>query len=202
MNTNDLRVIKTQNNIETTFLVLLQKKNFNEITIKEICHHAQCSRNTFYLHYGYKEALFNTIVNKCIADITNSFSPIISSPDELTETMIDTYIERFLSGIQKQSSTIRVISNSDVGNILINKLSDELYVKLRESSSTLSKAPSYSDEYQLFCKFTAHGFVAFTIHWINNTNLEFKKAKHILRNLMESSMKSGVEYLSGKNRLP
>lgn len=200
MNLNDLRVVKTKNNIETTFLSLLQKKQFNEITVKEICHLAQCSRNTFYLHYGYKEALFNSIIENCIADITDSFSPIINSPDELSEVMIDSYIKRFLNGIQKQREIIRVISTSDMRNTLINKLSDELYVKLRESSSTLSKSAALSDEYQLFCKFTAHGFVAFSIHWVNNTNLDFEKAKYILRGLMESSMKSGAEYLSGNNQ--
>lgn len=198
MNINDLRVVKTQKNIESVFLTLLQEKNFNEITIKEICSLAQCSRNTFYLHYGYKEALFDSIVDKCIADITDGFSLIIRSPEELSEAIVDSYIERFLTGIRKQGDIIRVISKSDIGNTLINKLSEEIYLKIMESSSSLSKASSYSDEYQLFCKFTAHGFVAFSIHWLNNTSLNFKTAKSILRDLMDSSMKSGAEYLSGK----
>lgn len=199
MNVNDLRVVKTKNNIENAFLSLLQEKKLNEITIKDICYYAQCSRNTFYLHYGYKEALFNSIVHKCITGITDSFSPIINSPDELSEAVIDTYIEKFLKGILKQRTVICIISKSDMGSALINQLSSELYIKLKESSSILSKASADSDGYQLFCKYTAHGFVAFSIYWLNHTNLDFEEAKYILRNLMYSSMKSGAEYLLEKN---
>ncbi len=57
----DKRIIKTKNNIKQTFIKMLSKKSFEEITIKELCEAAQTSRITFYTHYSDKAELANDI---------------------------------------------------------------------------------------------------------------------------------------------
>lgn len=54
MNQQDLRVIKTKKNIEQSFLRLLEKRSFSEITVQNILDEALINRSTFYKHYSDK----------------------------------------------------------------------------------------------------------------------------------------------------
>ncbi|MBO4872803.1 MAG: TetR/AcrR family transcriptional regulator [Lachnospiraceae bacterium] len=51
MNENDLRVIKTRENIEKAFFQLLSEKPLDKITVVELAHAARIHKSTFYLHY-------------------------------------------------------------------------------------------------------------------------------------------------------
>lgn len=59
MNTNDIRYIKTHNNINDAVVSLLRQKKFDKISVKDICDTAKISRGTFYLHYVDKYDLVN-----------------------------------------------------------------------------------------------------------------------------------------------
>ncbi len=51
MNKNESRYFNTAIKMDEAFLSLLEKKEFEYITIKEICDAAGVNRSTFYLHY-------------------------------------------------------------------------------------------------------------------------------------------------------
>lgn len=57
----DLRVIKTDRNIKSTFIKLLNKKDFASITVQDILDEALINRTTFYKHYADKYDLAETI---------------------------------------------------------------------------------------------------------------------------------------------
>ncbi|MFR3499427.1 MAG: TetR family transcriptional regulator [Paraclostridium bifermentans] len=58
---NDLRIIKTNNNIRNTFVQLLNEKDFNSITVKDILDRALINRSTFYKYYTDKYNLAEVI---------------------------------------------------------------------------------------------------------------------------------------------
>lgn len=60
----DLRVLKTQQAINTSFLSLFDTNEFDKITVKDITTEAQVGRKTFYLHYLDKYDLLDNIVDK------------------------------------------------------------------------------------------------------------------------------------------
>jgi len=62
----DLRIIKTENNIRTTFIQLLSEKDFNSITVQDILDRALINRSTFYKHYTDKYNLAETIAENFI----------------------------------------------------------------------------------------------------------------------------------------
>lgn len=64
MNENDLRVIKTRENIETTFLKLLDQKSFSQITVGELISACRISKGTFYYHYRDKYDLAEKLLKK------------------------------------------------------------------------------------------------------------------------------------------
>lgn len=64
MNQNDLRVIKTKQNIENSFVSLLEQKDFHKITVQDILDKALINRTTFYKHYADKYQLACTICDR------------------------------------------------------------------------------------------------------------------------------------------
>lgn len=65
----DRRIIKSQKAIQSTFLSMLIKDGFDEITVKKITEQADISRKTFYLHYLDKYDLLDKIVNKKLEEL-------------------------------------------------------------------------------------------------------------------------------------
>lgn len=68
----DKRVIRTKRTIKETLVKLLQKTQFEHITVKTICDEACTSRITFYNYYSDKYALveemFEDYMNEALAD--------------------------------------------------------------------------------------------------------------------------------------
>ena len=57
----DLRTIKTQQNIQSHFLKLLETYNFKDITIKSLINECKINRSTFYRNYEDKYDLIYKI---------------------------------------------------------------------------------------------------------------------------------------------
>ena len=51
MNKNESKYFNTARRMDEALIALLEKKDFEYITIKEICETAKVNRSTFYLHY-------------------------------------------------------------------------------------------------------------------------------------------------------
>lgn len=57
----DKRIIKTKKSLKNAMIEMLGKKDFEHITITELCRKAEVSRITFYSHYNDKYALLDDI---------------------------------------------------------------------------------------------------------------------------------------------
>lgn len=72
----DLRVTKTKQNINKAFMVILSKKPFEKITIKELSNLACINKSTFYLHYkdiyDLRESVEDEFVALCVNEISDS----------------------------------------------------------------------------------------------------------------------------------
>ncbi len=59
---NDLRVLRTQRDIQAGFIKVLQTEPFEKVTINDICAAGMVGRSTFYHHYPDKYALLEELV--------------------------------------------------------------------------------------------------------------------------------------------
>lgn len=64
MNSNDLRVQKTVENIYRAFYELTEEKDYSEITVKELSERAKINKKTFYRHYSSLDNLLAEIYSK------------------------------------------------------------------------------------------------------------------------------------------
>lgn len=61
---NNKRHLATLQRIAEAFVVLLQNKSLQEVTVLDICELAQINRSTFYAHYDDASALANAFCEK------------------------------------------------------------------------------------------------------------------------------------------
>ena len=59
---NDLRVTKTLEAIDTTFRAMMLEKGFSAITVKELCERARINKKTFYRYYETLEDLMAEVM--------------------------------------------------------------------------------------------------------------------------------------------
>ncbi|HVI41189.1 MAG TPA: TetR/AcrR family transcriptional regulator [Anaerovoracaceae bacterium] len=62
MNENDPRVIRTRHLLLDAFIVLVRKKDFTSISVKDIAEYAQVNRATFYAHFQDKYDILEYMV--------------------------------------------------------------------------------------------------------------------------------------------
>ena len=70
MNKSESKYFNTAVRMDKAFLELLSKKDFEYITVKEICEKAGVNRSTFYLHYE----TIGDLLEECISYVNEHFS--------------------------------------------------------------------------------------------------------------------------------
>ena len=99
MNRSESKYFNTALLMDEALLSLLEKKDFEFITIKEICEKAGVNRSTFYLHYETP----NDLLAECLEYVNKQFlSSFPQKPDS------------FISGIDRVPLSELVLVNSEM----------------------------------------------------------------------------------------
>lgn len=116
----DLRTIKTKNNLYDALILLMKQTNFENIKVADICKHALVNRSTFYNHYQDKYDLLDDLLTDLKNRIfnLNNYQDIKSYYLSFFSTLLD-YIDE-----HKKSFTDILVNNKNsiMIDILLNKL--------------------------------------------------------------------------------
>lgn len=74
MNKNESKYFKSAEKMHNALITLLNKKDFELITVKEICEQAEVNRSTFYLHYDNSYDLLKETIEAVYKDFFSRFS--------------------------------------------------------------------------------------------------------------------------------
>lgn len=74
MNKNESRYFKSAEKMHTALISLIENKDFELITVKEICAEAGVNRSTFYLHYDNTNDLLRETIEAAYKDFFSRFS--------------------------------------------------------------------------------------------------------------------------------
>lgn len=164
----------TQKKIFDTTLVLIGKKGYQKVTIREICQSAQISIGTFYLYFSSKDDIliesFNRLDYKVtIPDRSDSLSTISWICDYFC-----IYIENMISSFDK--SLLREIFRIHLtsGN---NEFLSERRPMVRIITQTLKKEKEENrllteDSPDILCQ-KIHMFLqSYLFHWLSDNNVE------------------------------
>lgn len=129
INKNDLRYIKTERNIEETYLALKMKSK-KLIKVNDLCKAALINKTTFYSHYETMESLHSHICKKTI-------SQILANCPHIEDAFNDTasFVLSLMSLLGESSTVIEKLFGNDE-NLIINEVEEfllNLYLHKYES---------------------------------------------------------------------
>ena len=173
MNKNESKYFNTAIRMDEALITLLEKKDFEYITIKEICDTAGVNRSTFYLHYENTSDLLNEttryIIDKHLAyyDIDKSRISLRFEACKREDLLFitDEYLTPYLTFI-KDNQRIFKVSIKQFHSMNM----DEVYIKMFEHifSPILACFGVPETERSYVMKFYLTGVFAIIMEWLNN----------------------------------
>ncbi len=112
----DRRTVYTRKAIQDAFLRVKQAKEYNAITVADICRTAEISRGTFYAHFGNIAEVLDAVLDGALADM-NYLQEYLSAPQP------DAKCAHPFCRFVRNSKELRCILFDDaLGPIVIKKL--------------------------------------------------------------------------------
>ena len=143
----DARILRSKRDLADSLETLLEKKNYDDITIKEICEGALVSKLTFYNNFYDKNELLKFMFTRRVKELSikiNSLFPTKKSGNEVYKDVIKIIIHYFYENkdfyrkvmkVEDQNSFINhfrdIVSplmEEDIREILGEKTDAEFYV--------------------------------------------------------------------------
>lgn len=195
-NENDLRVIKTQSNIRAAFISLMEEKSLAAISVKDICDRALCSRNTFYMHFPYKEAVLEQITQNCVNEVLKGTEKIADSVHLLKDEDVEQYSRNLIEAAAGERERILFLLRHDSGNTFAGMLTDAIYASFSlDSEQFASKAAAEEPEYRLYLSYLAAGVVNFILHWLQRPEISKEEACRILHAIHSGPIRTSMQFL-------
>ena len=166
------KYFETAARMDEAFLELLGEKDFEFITVKEICQRAGVNRSTFYLHYETIGELLDECCEWTVArfqsyipDDTAAFMERMRScPLEELDLLTPQYLTPYLQFIaDNQRLFMTHLEHS--GDLPHGKLYGNLRVKVLEPILTRYGVPEHDRDYYL--RFSIKGYMAIVEEWLN-----------------------------------
>lgn len=158
----DIRFERSEKFIRQAFLTLLEERANHNITVSEICRRAECSRNTFYLHYDSKEHLLSTIIDELVEKIEESCQPVVKQFKYIGPTESKMFTDQILLAIEENKSIIRSLFSQEHW-----QFSKRLFQVLLDSqiNEAIRLNQPYNNSHLVY--FTS-GIVGYIQFWLSN----------------------------------
>lgn len=113
----DVRVIKTQMALVSAMLTLLERQDFQSITVNDLCTQAMVSRSTFYVYFEDKYAL----LEYCLTSLHRQLYP-------QADTLPLTLRQRTRDVLERVQENVKVFKN-----LMMVNFDTELFRRLQQS---------------------------------------------------------------------
>ena len=155
---NDLQNRITKESIFTSLMILMEKKNFHDISITEIAQKAGVSRMAFYRNYNLKEDIIINNLDEFFKEYSNQ---ILSSEKINNYEIVCLYFAHF----RKHERLMKNLNNSNLTYIILERCTGFLHLLFQD----IMFMRSCSEEEDRYCiEFLAGGFYKVLIEWAKN----------------------------------
>ncbi|MGT2756779.1 TetR/AcrR family transcriptional regulator [Streptococcus ovuberis] len=173
--TTDLRFERTEENIRTAFLGLLENEDYAKLSVTTICREARCSRNAFYQHYESKDHLYKAIVGEVIAAIEDSCQPVVEHLEEIGEAESRLFTNQILEAVYQKRELIRRLLQ--VSPLTFSYQLRQMFIDGNLLSAQLFAQESVNHSYIYYL---SGAFASFVEYWLLHTADDLEKAQNIL----------------------
>ncbi len=187
MNKSESKYLNTARLMDEAFILLLDKKDYEYITVKEICAKAGVNRSTFYLHYETindlleesLEFLIGDFIKKMSAVSVNVVETLKTRPLEQLYFITPEFLTPYLEFIEERRKLLSVvIRRKDLYRL--DKTYDKLFCHVL--NSVLDRFSVPDDEKPYMMAFYLNGLTAIITEWIK---ADCKKPKEEIIALMQ-----------------
>lgn len=186
MNKSESKYYNTALLMDEALLLLLEKKDYEFITVKEICVKAGVNRSTFYLHYESIDDLLNETLEMVSNKFFSTFDHKVINPKSATKDELflidDEYLIPYLKLIKTHKKIYKLIHNKP--EIFNNqKASKKLYHELFDE--ILNKFGVKENEKEYVFSYFSYGVLAIVNKWIeNDCNEEIEAIVNLIKRLI------------------
>jgi len=113
MNRQESKYFNTASLMDEALLLLLEKKDYDRITVKEVCEKAGVNRTTFYLHYENMNDLLEETIGMINERFKKSLSSIPAGDPSREILTSEKYLRPYLGFIKENMRAYRVIHQKD-----------------------------------------------------------------------------------------
>ena len=173
MNKNESKYFNTAIKMDKALITLLEKKDFEYISIKEICEVAGVNRSTFYLHYENTADLLKETTKYILDSFLTYFSVDTKSIAykynncELKDLVFITpqYLIPYLTYIKENQKVFKT-AIKHLGTMDFQKVYDKMFKFIFNPVLERFSFPEREREYVL--KFYLTGITAIVMEWLKN----------------------------------
>ena len=173
MNRSESRYFATAARMDEAFLTLLAKKDFEYITVKEICEVAGVNRSTFYLHYETMSDLLSESVSRmneqflaCMEKDSDAFSAKLQNcPRDEIYLITPDYLSPYLGYIKNNKQLFRAATENAAG-LGMDKSYDRMFHHVFTPILARYVVPEQDRTYIM--AFYIQGLMAIISEWLKN----------------------------------
>ena len=157
------RVKMTQALLKQSLIELLAHKNIRQISIKEICEHANVSRSTFYAYYGSQYDLLSAIEQEIIEETQLLASKEACHDEQHTRLLLEKHFQYILDHIQ----AFQAFSVGGSEDYTLPKRTMQITLLPYLDHRLMQRNPSISaEEYEHVCLFSIFGCISIVKSWM------------------------------------
>ncbi|MFT4413777.1 TetR/AcrR family transcriptional regulator C-terminal domain-containing protein [Fredinandcohnia humi] len=160
----DRRIVKSKKALKETILLLMQQKDFKEISIKDIVEFADLNRGTFYKHYQYKEDILDDIIDEVITDLIESYREPYKNTETFEVSKLTSKAIKIFEHVYKYSDFYTLIVRSSALTGFQNKICDVLKDLTIQDLSSQSSNPNINRE--IVASYHSYAILGMIIEWI------------------------------------
>lgn len=139
----DLRLQKTYLALRSAFTELLDEKQFDELTVNELCSRAMIRRTTFYKHFTDKYDYFAFYIREMVSSLQRQF------PTDVPEEQVKAYFlymsQELLRFLHQHARMVDNIRNSSMFpllmSIMLDQITGDIAAVLSQTSPALRENP-------------------------------------------------------------
>ena len=173
MNKSESKYANTARLMDKALLLLLEKKKFEYITVKEVCKKAGVNRSTFYLHYENLCDLLSESINYITTEMWRQFdsdstirkSEIEEMPLQQLKLFTPQYLIPFLNFV-KQNKKVFVAAANEPVTFRVQNTFQKLYSEIFEPILRRFGVADWKKNYVMM--FYLKGTFSVITEWVKN----------------------------------
>lgn len=189
MNKNESKYFNTAKKMNDALIALLETKEFEYITIKEICQVANVNRSTFYLHYSN----MNDLLEETIQSLNKSFNShfitkenenTIVVKDKLEDLLLinDDNLIPYLNFIEENKKIFKIMkTHSELFNTskTYNQMFNNLFVPIMSRFGLDAKWHKYLMDFYI------NGITSIVLDWVyDDCKISIQEVSEFIKGLI------------------